>query len=158
MTIRPLTPFDAVMMAELEKRCFSLPWSLESIKFELQNPIALYLGAFIDGALAGYAGMQLILDEGNITNAASAPEYRRRGIADALMTGLMSAAMERGLRVVTLEVRESNIPAQNLYKKHGFAAVGKRKGYYDEPKEDAILMTAGGPPEAIADEASNGGI
>jgi len=111
------------------------------VQFELKNPIALYLGAFIDGALAGYAGLQMIVDEGHITNVAAAPEYRRRGIADALMAGLMSAAAERGLRFVTLEVRESNIPAQNLYKKHGFSPVGIRKGYYDQPKENAVLMS-----------------
>jgi ribosomal-protein-alanine N-acetyltransferase len=134
------------MVAGLEIRCFSLPWSLQSIKAELENPIALYLGVFFEGKLAGYAGIQMILDEGYITNIAAAPEYRRRGIADRLMGGLMDAAVGRELSFVTLEVRESNTPAQNLYRKYGFAAVGKRKGYYDEPKEDAVIMTrlAGG--------------
>jgi ribosomal-protein-alanine N-acetyltransferase len=141
MILRPLTPFDAEMVAELEKRCFSLPWSLQSIQSELKNPIALYLGVFIEGRLTGYAGIQMILDEGYITNIAAAPEERRRGIGDRLMVGLKAAASERGLSFVTLEVRESNTPAQNLYRKHGFIAVGKRKGYYDEPKEDAVIMT-----------------
>jgi ribosomal-protein-alanine N-acetyltransferase len=141
MTIRPLTPFDAEMMAELEKSCFSLPWSLQSVRSELENPIGLYLGAFIEGRLAGYAGMQLILDEGYITNIAAAPALRRLGIAGRLMAGLMAVARERGLSFVTLEVRKSNIPAQNLYIKHGFVAVGTRKNYYDEPKEDAVIMT-----------------
>ncbi|MDR0325841.1 MAG: ribosomal protein S18-alanine N-acetyltransferase [Oscillospiraceae bacterium] len=141
MTIRPLSAFDAAEMAEMEKKCFSLPWSLQSVKAELQNPIARYVGAFIGGTLAGYAGIQIVLDEGHITNIATAPEYRRQGIADTLMRELLAAATERGLAFVTLEVRESNVPAQTLYEKHGFAAVGRRKGYYDEPKEDALLMT-----------------
>ncbi|MCL2003278.1 MAG: ribosomal protein S18-alanine N-acetyltransferase [Oscillospiraceae bacterium] len=141
MTIRPLTVFDAFDMAELEKACFSLPWSLESVKSELQNPNALYPGAFIGGKLAGYAGMQMILDEGYITNLATAPAHRRKGIAGALMRELLSAAAERKLRFITLEVRESNLPARGLYEKHGFAPAGTRKGYYDLPKEDAILMT-----------------
>jgi len=141
MTMRALTPFDAETVAELEKRCFPLPWSLNSIKAELENPIALYLGMFVEGKLAGYAGMQIIIDEGYITNIAAAPEERRRGIGGRLMTGLMSAAEERGLSFVTLEVRESNTPAQSLYRKHGFVPEGKRKDYYDEPKEDAVIMT-----------------
>ena len=144
MILRPLTVFDAEMMAELEKLCFPLPWSLQAVQAELKNPIALYIGAFVEGKLAGYAGMQVILDEGYITNVAAAPEMRRRGIADSLMTALMTAAEERKLSFVTLEVRESNTPAQNLYRKHGFSAVGKRKNYYDKPKEDAVLMTRRG--------------
>jgi ribosomal-protein-alanine N-acetyltransferase len=141
MILRPLTVFDAQMMTELEKLCFPLPWSFQAVRAELENPIALYIGAFDDGVLAGYAGMQVILDEGYITNVAAAPEMRRRGIADSLMAALMTAAAERKLSFVTLEVRESNIPAQSLYRKHGFVAVGKRKNYYDKPKEDAVLMS-----------------
>ena len=141
MTIRPLSAFDAADMAEMEKECFSLPWSLQAVKGELLNPIAKYTGAFIGGKLAGYAGMQIVLDEGHITNIAVAPEMRRRGIADALMGELLSDAAGRGLAFATLEVREGNIPARSLYEKYGFAVVGRRKGYYDEPKEDAILMT-----------------
>ncbi|MDR0293516.1 MAG: ribosomal protein S18-alanine N-acetyltransferase [Oscillospiraceae bacterium] len=141
MTIRPLSPFDAAEMAELEKRCFSLPWSLASVKAELRNPIARYIGAFEYGKLAGYAGIQIVADEGYITNVASAPESRRRGIAGTLLRLLLEAAGEYGLRFVTLEVREGNAAARALYEKHGFTEAGRRRGYYDAPKEDAILMT-----------------
>ena len=140
--IRLLSPFDAADMAEMEKQCFSLPWSYESVRAELQNPLARYTGVFIGGRLAGYAGIQTVLDEGYITNVAVAPEHRRQGLAAALMGELLRFAGERGLAFVTLEVRESNTPARKLYEKYGFAAVGRRKGYYDAPKEDAILMTA----------------
>ncbi|MCL1807475.1 MAG: ribosomal protein S18-alanine N-acetyltransferase [Oscillospiraceae bacterium] len=141
MTTRPLSPFDAAEMADLEKRCFSLPWSLQSIQFELQNPIARYFGVFDEGRLAGYAGMQIILDEGYITNVATAPEARRRGIADALLKELLAVGIQRGLRFITLEVREGNAAARGLYEKHGFVSVGLRKDYYDQPKEDAVMMT-----------------
>jgi ribosomal-protein-alanine N-acetyltransferase len=141
MTIRPLTPFDASAMAGMEKVCFSLPWSLESVKGELNNPIARYFGAFINGELSAYAGIQIVLDEGHITNIAVAPQHRRKGIADRLLAELLLLAIERGLAFVTLEVREGNVHARSLYKKHGFVVVGLRKGYYDLPTEDAVLMT-----------------
>ena len=141
MTIRLLSAFDAAEMAEIEKLCFSLPWSLKSVKGELQNPIARYIGAFDNGKLVGYAGMQTVTDEGYITNIAVVPEHRRQGLADRLLAELLICAAERSLAFVTLEVRESNTPARKLYEKYGFAAVGRRKGYYDLPKEDAILMT-----------------
>jgi ribosomal-protein-alanine N-acetyltransferase len=140
MNIRPLSPFDAAEMAELELRCFPLPWSLQSVKAELDNPIAVYFGAFTEGRLAGYAGMQIIIDEGHITNVATAPEHRRRGIAGALLKKLINIGRERGLSFLTLEVRASNASARKLYEKHRFSAVGTRKGYYDKPKEDAVIM------------------
>lgn len=128
-------------MAELEKRCFSLPWSLAAVKEELKNPAGCYFGAFAGGGLIGYAGMQVILDEGYITNIAVSPEHRRGGVADRLMAELAALARKRELSFLTLEVRESNHPAIGLYKKYGFAAVGMRPGYYDQPKEDAVIMT-----------------
>jgi ribosomal-protein-alanine N-acetyltransferase len=141
MTIRALTVFDADKMAELEKICFSLPWSPESVREELKSPIALYFGAFIEGEIAGYAGVQTVLEEGYITNIAVAPAHRRKGIADTLMRRLISHAEERKLSFLTLEVRESNHAARKLYEKYGFQAVGTRPGYYDQPKEDAVIMT-----------------
>jgi ribosomal-protein-alanine N-acetyltransferase len=141
MTLRPLTVFDAAAMSELEKQCFSLPWSLKAITAELKNPIARYYGAFSEGRLIGYAGIQVIVDEGHITNIAADPAHRRKGVADALMTELTALAGERKLSFMTLEVRESNLPAIGLYKKYGFSVAGIRPGYYDEPKEDAVIMT-----------------
>jgi ribosomal-protein-alanine N-acetyltransferase len=140
-TIRLLVESDAVCMAELEKQCFSLPWSEQTIRADLNNPISRYLGAFDAGRLVGYAGIQMVVDEGYITNIATAPDMRRKGIADTLLREMLSRAKQRGLRFATLEVRESNLPAQGLYEKHGFIAKGKRKGYYEKPEEDAIIMT-----------------
>ena len=93
-----------------------------------------------DGAVLGYAVLSAVLDEGNLDNIAVAPEYRRRGVADALLGALTGFGREC-LALLTLEVRASNAPAIALYEKHGFAAVGRRKNYYSAPREDAVLMT-----------------
>ena len=98
--------------------------------------------AAVDGdTLVGYIGVQTVLDEGYINNVAVRPEYRRRGIAAALISLLAERAQAIGLAFMTLEVRESNVPAIALYEKLGFTTVGKRKNYYEKPREDAILMT-----------------
>ena len=93
------------------------------------------------GAVLGYVGMMHVLDEGYISNVAVAPAYRRQGVAGTLISALTARAEELGLAFVTLEVRAGNEPAKALYAKHGFVPVGRRKNYYDLPKEDAILMT-----------------
>ena len=93
-----------------------------------------------DGALLGYAVLSTVLDEGNLDNIAVAPEARRRGVADALLSVVTGFGREHLSRLM-LEVRASNAPAIALYEKYGFAAVGRRKNYYDAPREDAVLMT-----------------
>ena len=93
-----------------------------------------------DGGLLGYAGLHVVLDEGYIDNVAVDPACRRQGIADALIDTFVRFGAAR-LAFLTLEVRAGNAPAIALYEKHGFYEVGRRKGYYDDPKEDAILMT-----------------
>ena len=90
--------------------------------------------------------LSVVLDEGNLDNIAVAPDYRRRGVADALL-GAVTGFGRAHLAALLLEVRASNAPAIALYEKHGFAAVGRRKNYYEAPKEDAILMTLGFGPE-----------
>ncbi len=95
-----------------------------------------------DGAVAGYAVLSSVLDEGSLDNIAVSPAYRRRGIADALLGDILRQAREQALASVTLEVRASNAPAIALYRKHGFAEVGRRRNYYEKPREDAILMTS----------------
>ena len=102
----------------------------------------MFLAAVAEnGAVLGYVGMMFVLDEGYISNVAVAPDFRRQGVADALIAALMTRAEELALAFVTLEVRAGNEPAKSLYAKHGFVPVGRRKNYYDLPKEDAILMT-----------------
>lgn len=128
-------------MVELEKICFSLPWTADMIRSELNNPSCLYLAAVDGDTLVGYIGVQTVLDEGYINNVAVRPEYRRKGIAAALISLLINEARAIGLAFMTLEVRESNAPAIALYEKLGFTTVGRRKNYYEKPREDAILMT-----------------
>ena len=126
----------------LEKRCFSLPWTEEMLMGQLPDDNHEFLAAESEsGELLGYVGMMTVLDEGYISNVAVAPEQRRQGIADALITALLERAALRALSFVTLEVREHNEPAIALYEKHGFVPVGLRKNYYEAPVENAILMT-----------------
>ncbi len=128
-------------VAAIEQQSFSLPWSPAMIREEIANPLAVYRAVKDGNSLAGYAGMQIILDEGYITNVATAPDYRRRGVGDLLMGALLTLARDRKLSFLTLEVRRSNVPAIALYEKHGFTVAGVRPGYYEKPREDALLMT-----------------
>ena len=128
-------------LEELEKLCFSLPWTIEQLRSQLPDEHHIFLTALEGEHLLGYVGMMYVLDEGYISNVAVAPEARRKGIGDALIEELMKRAGLLELAFVTLEVRQSNAPAAALYEKHGFTAVGKRKNYYDLPREDAVLMT-----------------
>ena len=89
----------------------------------------------------GGGNFRLVLDEGYIGNVAVTPGHRRQGVGDALLAALTALGRERGLAFLTLEVRESNLPARRLYEKHGFRPAGCRRGYYSRPREDAILMT-----------------
>lgn len=126
-------------LAELEKQCFHAPWSEEMLREELGGGI--FLVAEQDGEVQGYVGCQTVLDEGYITNVAVSPDFRRRGAARRLIAELIARAKEKGLAFVTLEVRESNAPAIALYTGAGFAPVGKRKNFYSNPTENAVLMT-----------------
>jgi len=128
-------------LEELEKACFSMPWTKDFLISQLPDDRHIFIAAVEGEKVLGYVGMMYIIDEGYISNVAVAPEYRRKGIADALILELLNRCVSLELSFVTLEVRESNAPAMALYEKHGFSPVGKRKNYYDFPKEDAILMT-----------------
>lgn len=135
-----LRHIDAV--ESIEKQCFSMPWSRNSLISQLPDDMHMFLVAEnAQGTAIGYVGIMYVLDEGYISNVAVAPEYRRLGIADALIKTLVSKSEEKMLSFVTLEVRESNAPAIELYSKNGFSQVGLRKNYYEKPTENAILMT-----------------
>lgn len=136
------TEAQLAQIEEIERQCFSCPWTLDQLRSQLSDDRHVFLAAVAEsGAVLGYVGMMFVLDEGYISNVAVAPAYRRQGVADALISALMMRAEELGLAFVTLEVRAGNEPAKALYTKHGFVSVGRRKNYYDLPKEDAILMT-----------------
>ena len=125
----------------LEKACFSMPWTRDFLLSQLPDDRHIFILAADGDTVLGYVGMMYVLDEGYISNVAVAPEQRRQGIADALIAELLNRCREKELSFATLEVRAGNAPAISLYEKHGFSPVGRRKNYYDFPKEDAILMT-----------------
>lgn len=140
ITIEKLTEKDIAEIAELDKLCFSVPWSYNSFLAELQNPIARYLVAKHSGRCIGYCGFWVAYDCGDITNIAVHPDYRRRGIGSMLVSSMLSLARNESLGSMNLEVRRSNIAAQNLYSKYGFEIMGTRKGYYSDNHEDALIM------------------
>ena len=127
-------------VARLETVSFSDPWSERSIASELSNPLSYWLVALDGDKVAGYVGSQSVLGESDMMNVAVDPDYRRQGIAEQLVTELISALKDRGNYQLTLEVRASNTPAQKLYEKLGFVSVGKRPRYYQNPKEDALIL------------------
>ena len=126
---------------ELEKQCFSQPWTREQLISQLPDERHEFLAALHEGRPVGYVGMMCVLDEGYIANVAVSPDWRRQGIGDALIAELLRRAISRELAFVTLEVRAGNEAAKALYAKHGFVPVGTRKKYYSSPTEDAVLMT-----------------
>ena len=129
-------------VAELERICFSTPWSRNMLAEELENACSAFLVAEDDtGKVAGYAGLQVILDEGYITNVAVRPECRRNGIAGKLLQVFLDFGQADHLAFLTLEVRASNYDAIALYGSRGFRSVGRRKNYYEHPREDAVIMT-----------------
>ena len=127
-------------VAELEKICFSDPWSEKSVAYELTNPLSCWLVAVEDGRVAGYIGSQTVMGESDMMNVAVHPDYRRRGIAERLVNDLVEALKAFESHCLTLEVRESNDSARALYAKLGFFQVGLRKNYYRNPKEDALIL------------------
>jgi len=129
---------SAIYAIECEE--FSLPWSEKSFREELGNENAVFLSAADGGETVGFAILHHFLNEGEVFNIAVRRTHRRRGIGALLMEGMLKAAAENGVDTIFLDVRKSNIPAQELYKKYGFYELSVRKGYYDEPKEDAVIM------------------
>jgi ribosomal-protein-alanine N-acetyltransferase len=138
--IRELRFDDLDQIVEIEKKCFSMPWSKSAFSNELLNKWAYYQCALIDNNIVGYMGMWKILDEGHITNVAVLPEYRKRGIASLLIKKMIEICICSEIENMTLEARESNFEAIRLYEKFGFIAVGKRPNYYQRPDEAAVIM------------------
>ena len=140
--IIPMTAAHLPRVAALEKTCFPAdPWSEALFRDALESPHTIILLAEgEDGAVLGYAVLSAVLDEGNLDNIAVAPHCRRQGIADALLSALAGFG-RTSMSFLFLEVRASNLPAIALYEKHGFVPVGRRKNYYESPREDALLMT-----------------
>lgn len=138
--IVPLKARHIEKIAELEKLCFSSPWSEEAILDSFKRGTK-FLVAEKFGTCLGYIGINCILDEGYVTNIAVFPKWRKKGVGSALLKATFSLALDNGLKFVSLEVRESNFEAISLYEKFGFKTEGKRKNFYENPREDALILT-----------------
>ena len=141
MKIEPMQSAHIASVAELERVSFSVPWSENGLREELRNENAHFLVALSGDKLLGYMGVHEICGEAYITNVAVFPEYRRLGIGETLIDAATHGAESRGCEFITLEVRVSNTPAIELYKKEGYNVVGQRKNFYSNPTEDAFIMT-----------------
>ena len=140
MRIVKMQPEHVAAVAEMERQCFSDPWSEKSVASELDNPLSLWLIAEADGVIAGYVGSQTVLDSADMMNLAVSQDFRRQGIGEQLVNSLTEALAEKGVKTLLLEVRISNEPAKELYQKLGFEIVGKRPRYYEKPREDALIL------------------
>ena len=138
--IRQFTLGDEKGIAALEKECFSSPWSENAI-LESYNADTVFYVFEENKNILGYAGIQVALDEGYVTNIAVTKQARGRGIGKALVDSLISFGKNKNLAFISLEVRESNIPAISLYTKSGFKDMGKRKNFYQNPTENAKILT-----------------
>ncbi len=133
---------DIADVQAIERASFSSPWPPQAYRSELEtNRLASYLVARVDGAVVGYAGVWMMVDEAHITTFAVHPSWRRRRIGERLLLAVMDLSIGRGAREATLEVRLSNIAARRLYEKYGFQPVGLRPRYYSDDGEDALIMT-----------------
>ncbi len=139
--IIPMQETHIEQIAGIERLCFSLPWSENALEDELTNENAHFLAAVAGKKVLGYIGIIEICGECDVTNVAIHPDFRRMGIADKLLKKAESDAMERNCISITLEVRVSNEAAIGLYTSNGYKSQGIRKGFYDKPKEDALIMT-----------------
>lgn len=141
--IREMQERDIAQVEVIERQIFSVPWSAKSFMSACTTQENIYLVCVIGEKVAGYCGLWTVLGEGNITNMAVAEEYRRKGIAEALMKEMEQRGRKKDVTVFFLEVRESNNPARKLYEKAGYEQIGIRKNFYEKPSENAIIMSKG---------------
>ncbi len=138
--ILPMNESHVSAVAELEKLCFSAPWSERSIATELRSEWSLWLVEERDGVVVAYVGSQSSPPEADVMNVAVSPDFRRQGIGESLMVALGEALVQKGIETLTLEVRASNEGAISLYTRLGYEQVGRRPNYYTDPREDALIM------------------
>ena len=141
MEIMKMNADHVASVAAIEKECFGRDaWSENSVSGELTNALALWLVAVEDGKVAGYVGSQTVCNETDMMNVAVTADFRRRGIGEQLVTALVEELKAIDSHCLTLEVRASNTPAQAMYEKLGFVEIGRRPRYYQNPKEDALIL------------------
>ena len=138
--IRALAKEDVSQVLTIEKETFSMPWTKRDFEAVLTNAQNLYLVVEKEGEILGYCGLMAVLDEGQITNVAIKKEYRHQGLGQLMLEKLLREGENIGLTQYTLEVRESNQAARALYNRIGFIEAGVRPGFYDKPKENAVIM------------------
>ena len=140
IVIRKMQEEDIEGILIVEDRSFTIPWSKEMFFDEVDNPCAVYYVALSGENIVAYAGVWFILDEAHITNIAVDPDYRNRKIATSLLSKIIEASKEKEIKSLTLEVRDGNISAISLYKQFGFNVEGRRRGYYSDTQDDALIM------------------
>lgn len=140
MKINNFSIHDLDRIFEIEQQCFFDPWTKNMFITEISSKFAWFFTAWKNSEIVGYAGIRCVHDEGEITNIAILPEYQRSGVGSMLLNKLISFAKEKKVSYITLEVRKSNDSAKSLYLKNGFREIGMRKGYYENNKEDAVIM------------------
>lgn len=147
MLIRRMTAQDVEAAVEIEKQCFSLPWSAKSFEDSISRDDTIFLVCEEQGDdafyITGYMGLYLSFDEASVTNVAVSSAFRKKGYGEALVAAAKEEAKQAGAENIFLEVRQSNVPAISLYKKFGFEELGIRKNFYEHPVEDAIIMKVG---------------
>ncbi len=140
-TIRKMTLEDIPAVIDLDHKSFSLPWPERSFRFEVtENPASHCWVAEMDEKVVGMIVVWLIVDEAHVATIATHPDFRRQGIAKRLLSHALLRLIEEGARSSFLEVRESNLAAQEMYRKFGYEETGRRRRYYSDNDEDAILM------------------
>ena len=140
LTFRAMTTYDADAVAALEEKSFVMPWKREDFWREAQNELATYIVGELDGKIVAYAGAWVSFNQAEVMSVAVEPSLRGQGVGTILFGELIKAVKARGASAITLEVRPSNTPAIKLYKSFGLRSVGRRKGYYLDNGEDALIM------------------
>ncbi|MDO8587814.1 MAG: ribosomal protein S18-alanine N-acetyltransferase [Armatimonadota bacterium] len=138
--IERMKPADVPRIMEIEVQCFPTPWHESAYLTELSNRSAYYVVASLGDRIVGYAGLWIIMDEAHITTIGVDPTCRGKKVGEQLLVAMLDEAISRGARRITLEVRETNEVAQNLYRKYGFTPAAIRRGYYTDNSENAIVM------------------
>ena len=140
ITIRKMNIEDIPAVFEIEQSIFSIPWSEKSFKDSLESENTNFVVALCNDEIVGYIGMYVFGEEADISNVAVSLKHRRKHIAQNMLDYILDWSQNKKIKNLTLEVRETNVPAIKLYEKNGFKEAGIRKDYYEKPKENAVIM------------------